>query len=75
MNIQIDGYNFLTLLMSLMTLFVGYYSLIANRPRIFLKAEYVNNNVNNKNIPDFNWNFNLKFINYEKNQLLFKINL
>lgn len=64
MNIQIDGYNFLTLLISLITLLVGYYSLIANRPRIFLKAEYINNNINNKDIPDFNWNFNIKFINY-----------
>lgn len=64
MNIQIDGYNFLTILISLFSAFFTYYSLIANRPRIFLKAVYVNNNVNKNDLPNFDRNFNLKFINY-----------
>lgn len=71
MNIQIDDYNFITLfisfitlLISLISLLVGYYSLIANRPRIFLKTVYVNNNTDKKSIPNFDCNFNLKFINY-----------
>lgn len=64
MNIQIDSYNFITLFISLITLLVGYYSLIANRPRIFLKAVYVNNNVSQNGLINFDWNFNMKFINY-----------
>jgi len=71
---QIDNYNIITILIGMITLLIGYYSLIANRPRIFLKSIYVNN-INSNRITNFEANVNIKFINYgEKPAFNVKVN-